>query len=369
MKILFIAYENIKVEARTQEVYSSLVKVHPDTVFASWSNPSDDQEINNIILNSGKKKYFRFIFNSIRTILKHQPNVVVLHDNYTSVILWWLIKFKKNIHVIYDSSELYIDRKPKTLKGKIASHMYYFEKKYIKYADLVMAANIERAEIMKDYFSLPELPLVFDNIHRIDDEIDFDKCDKKYGHLFNKDQFSVIYAGGIAEKRRTFDLMSAVNELGMDYQLIILGNIAPQDKERYDKWMSVTKKHDNISYLGFVSRAEWRYLLMNSHISVSAFSQDTVNNKFCASGKLYESIFEYKPILTSTNPPLKRVVADEKVGVSTDNFVEGILDCRENYEFYLENVKRYANSIDYEGRIDSLASQLRENISQSTKIN
>lgn len=235
------------------------------------------------------------------------------------------------------------------------------KKKYLKFADVVIAANIERAKIMKEYFQLNEMPIIFDNIHKIDDEYDTFECNKKYNYLFNDDAFYIVYAGGISKKRMTFELIEAVGSLGNDYRLIILGNVSPKDKNEYDL-MIKRNKFSNISYLGFLPRNEWRYILSRSHISVSAFAQDTVNNINCASGKLYESLFEGKPILTSTNPPLKRLCNDYKIGVSTDNFLEGILELEKNYDEYCKNVETYISTLNYEERIDALAERLKEKI-------
>lgn len=361
MKVMFIAYHDIRTEARSQEILECAKQLGDETVFVSYSEPFKNREVRNILTSNGERKYFVFIREAIKAIKMENPDIVILHDNYTAAILRWIHKHRKDIYVIYDSSELYIDGKLKTFKGLVARHMRYFEKKYLKYADIVIAANIERAQIMKEYFKLNEIPIIFDNIHKIDDEYDISECNAKYGYLFNDDAFYIVYAGGISKRRMTFELVEAVGNLGDNFRLLILGRANTQDKEELDLMLNKNKFY-NISYLGFVPRNEWRYILSKSHISVSAFAQDTVNNINCASGKLYESLFEGKPILTSTNPPLKRICNDYKVGVSNDNFLEGILELEKNYDNYCENVESYVNTLDYEGRISVLVEMLKEKI-------
>jgi hypothetical protein len=118
----------------------------------------------------------------------------------------------------------------------------------------------------------------------------------------------------------------------------------------------------NVFYVGFIPRNEFRYMLNKANVSVSIFAQDTVNNINCASGKLFESLFEGTPILTSENPPLKRICNEYKVGVSTNNFREGILELEKNYEYYCRNVEVYTENIDVDDRIDSLVKKLRKKI-------
>lgn len=364
---MFIAYHDIRTEARSQEILECAKRLGDTTVFVSYSEPFESVGVKSILTSKGKRRYFAFIRDAIKSIRHENPDIIVLHDNYTAAILRWVYKYRKDIRIIYDSSELYIDGKPKSFKELVARHMRYFEKKYLKHADFVIAANIERAMIMKDYFNLTKLPIVFDNIHRIDDEYDITECDSKYHYLFNDNVFYIVYAGGIHKERMTFEITHAVGTLGNKYRLIILGSANPKDKEEFD--LMITKKEfSNIFYLGFIPRDEWRYILQRSHISVSAFDQDTVNNIYCASGKLYESLFEGKPILTSTNPPLKRICNDYRVGISTDNFLEGILELEKHYDEYCKNVEQYIATLNYEDRINALAEKIKEKLNLTDKL-
>lgn len=357
MKIMFIVYHDIKIEARTQELLGA-VKRLGDAYYVSYSMPFDCSGIHTYY--TGKRNYLTFILRAFIALIKYKPDVVVLHDNYTAVFLKWLQIFRKDTVIIYDSSELYIDCKPSTLKGHIAQIMQVFENRYLKYADIVIAANIERAMIMKEFFNLKDLPIIFNNIHRIDDEYDLEECDKKYLKYFNS-KFSIVYAGGVSKERITYELAEAVGELKSDYNLIIIGEGKAKDIASFPEFLE-KKGIDNVYYLGFKPRCEWRYLLHKGNVSVIAFAQDTLNNINCASGKLYESLFEGTPILATENPPLKRLCDEYGIGVSTSNFREGILEIEGNYEKYKRNIDSYVSIIDFEGRIPNLTRELRDRI-------
>ncbi|HHV99396.1 MAG TPA: glycosyltransferase family 4 protein [Clostridiaceae bacterium] len=365
MKVMFIVYHDIRTEARSQEILECAKKLG-ETIFVSYSKPFDYMNVKHIITGNGSRNYFAFIIESINAIKEENPDVVILHDEYTAIILKWLVKHRKNTFIIYDSSELYIDRKPQSIKMKIASFMGYYEKKYLKYADIVISANIERAKIMKEYFNLNEIPIVFDNVHRIDDDYDVEECNKKFGHLFADDLFCIVYAGGIKKQRMTFELAKAVGELGKNYRLIVVGASTEQDKKRFYNMLQ-DENITNVFYEGFIQRNELRYMFSRAKVSVSAFAQDTVNNINCASGKLYESLFEGTPILTSENPPLKRICSDYGVGVSNNNFKEGILELEKNYNYYRNNVYEYIKNIDVNSRIDKLASIINERLQLNNK--
>ena len=361
MKIMFIVYHDIPTEARSQEILECAKRLGEDVVLVSYSTPENKDGVRCIVTGRGQRRYFPFIYSAIRAIIRENPNVVFLHDNYSAAVLWWLQKYRKDITVIYDSSELYIDGLPRSVKEWVALHMRYLEERYLKCADVVIAANQERARIMKDYFQLREMPIVFDNIHRIDDVFDEEALDEKYGHIFLEGEFFVLYAGGVSEKRLTFELVNAAGGLGDKFQLVICGSASKQDLHRLDDTMG-EKGWSNVHYLGFVSRGELRYLLRKSHINVSAFTQHSLNSIFCASGKLYEGLFEGKPVLVSSNPPLKRLCEETGVGISTDDFRHGILELYRNYDWYRNNVESFLSTIDYEKRLDDLVLKLKDRI-------
>lgn len=358
MKVMFIVYHDIKTNARSQEILECAQKLGGETVFVSYSTPFDTASCKCILTGEGKRDFVPFIRGAIKAIKKENPDIVILHDNYTALVLRWLKKHRKNIYVIYDSSELYIEFKTtKSIKRNIANLNMYFEKKYLKSAKIVLAANIERANIMKDFFKLREVPIVFNNVHRIDDSYNKIECDKKYGDLYINESFCIFYGGGISESRLTFDLVDVVGKLGGKYSLIVSG-ISTETAKRQFYSMLEEKKYSNVFYVGFIPRNELRYILSRSKISVSIFAQDTVNNINCASGKFFEGLFEGTPMLTSENPPLKRICTEYKVGVSTKNFTDGILELEKNYDYYCNNVEKFTNRLDVKGRIDELAEKL-----------
>jgi glycosyltransferase involved in cell wall biosynthesis len=237
------------------------------------------------------------------------------------------------------------------------------EKKNLRFADVIIAANIERATIMKKYFSLKNLPIVFDNIHKIEDAYDESLCNEKYSHLFTDKDFFAVYGGGVNKTRFTYELAEAFHRLGEGYRLLVFGAATEKEKSDFREYIS-SKKITNVLYLGMLPRNEWRYFLSKAKISISAFLQDTPNNIFCASGKLYEGLFEGTPVLTSANPPFQRICNTYGVGVSTNDFYVGVLELQKNYEQYLQKVNSYILTIEIGNRITDLYHSIMEKMSE-----
>lgn len=360
MKILFAVYDAFSHDQRAMETIECLSKLGEVTV-VSYDKLDSIRNVNYVISGHGKRKYLSFRRTLIRTYKKFRPEIVFLHDNYTAFFINWLRKKKQNVIIGYDSSELYYDKFELNKNGLKGAFLNLEEKKYLKYADFVLAANVERAMIMKDVFQLEKCPKVWDNIHRIDDAIDIEKCEKKYDHLFEDNKNVVFYCGGIHKRRGTFDLIDAVNCLGDQYKLIIAGTVNKNELNEYEQKLKDNNRN-NIKYVGFVSRAELKYLLHKSKISVSIFDLSCVNQLFCASGKVYEAIFENVPVLTSINPPFKRLCNDHQVGISTDNYSEGIKEIIDHYDYYVENTKKLVDQLDYDNRISKLTELIKSSI-------
>jgi glycosyltransferase involved in cell wall biosynthesis len=357
---MFVVYHDIRTEARTQEILECATKMSNEIYYVSYSEPFDIANIN--MINTGKRNYIKFIINAIKAIIKVKPPIIILHDNYCAFLLCFIKIFLRDTTVVYDSSELYITIEKYQRRKHIAYLLMHFEKKYLCKADVVIAANYERALIMKDYFKLKEVPIIFNNIHKIEDPIDIEQCNSKYGHLFKDNSFRILYAGGISRVRQTYELAEAVGKLGSKYSLIVIGLATDDEKSNFSK-MLLDKEYSNILYLGYLSRSEMRYILQNVNASVSAFAQDIPNNKYCASGKLYESLFEGVPVITSENPPLYRICNEYGIGVSNDNFAEAILQLENKYEEYCNNVNKYIDSINFNERVNILANLITERIS------
>lgn len=361
MNILFVVYHDLKEEARSNETLQCLHLLGKvSIVTCAELNTEDDVTVYLTDYKHGIPgiRYLMFLMKALKAIKAEKPDVIALHD--ISLLIPYIRRKIKNARIIYDQSELHIDRRVTSLKTLLLKCIDIFDRNYIKKCDITIAASSERAVIMKDYFSLEIDPIVFDNVHRIDEEYDDIECSFKYGKYFEDDKFVIVYGGGIKEQRMTYRLMHAVGKLGTPFELIIAG-ATPEGMNKYYQIIN-DYGYSNINYVGFIPRNEWRYLLKEANVSFVAFAQDTLNNINCASGKMYESFFEYTPILASENPPLKRVCESFGIGISTDDYIKGLVELKKNYHYYKKNTIEYVKTLDYDSRIPSLAIKIKERL-------
>lgn len=356
-KAMFIAYHDLSTEARSIEMLQALEMVFEKVICICRNKPIYGSKAECFSPKKTKFQYINFLIDSYKYLDKFKPAFLVLHDEFTSPLITKAKRVNPNMCICYDSSELNIDRKLPGLKNKISRILYAIERRKIIEADLVFAANQERADIMKQEFQLKKRIEVFDNIHRIDDEYNEKQCNEKYGDFFAEKK-TLVYGGGIAHGRYTFELIECFKNSD-EFNLLIAGSATKQCQNEFNNIIE-SQNIKNIHYLGFVPRAEWRYLLERAIASFILFKADCPNTKYCASGKLYESLFLGTPIICSYNPPLMRLCNQHRVGICTSNFLEGAKHIARNREFYKEKIQEFVNTIDYDNRIINLSNVFRE---------
>jgi len=362
MKVVFPIYHEMQFQSRPQECIAALKLMGVDEIvmitIAPWALCPDGVRIV-LTKHDNALRYIHFYKKSIQTIKEEKPDMVFLHDDFTAPILRWLIKHHYKGKIIFDESELYVDEKKKikSLKDIGFRFLPYCETRYLRKVDALIAANKERAEIMMKIYDLPQMPIILENMRRLMLEPDTEACDGKFGYLFREGTLTVLYGGGVKANRRTLELAEAVKELGRDFNLIITGGGDPREIEKLKALMN-DNPADNIHYVGLVPRTEWKYLITKSDICVSIYSQDTYNNKYCASGRFYEGLLEGVPALATENPPMKNACKEHGFGVASEDLKGGLIQLRDNYPFHKANAEKFASECRYEERIPHLAQQI-----------
>ena len=377
-EIVSVIYHDCNKEARSMEMINCM-RMLGHVHYVSYAAPANiDDVVCHLIDKSKVTALFDFLHMAKKTIIKVQPDIVFLHDNDCAILIPFIQKRVPKARIIYDSSELYIDEIFGNgsrfrgngfkiwVKQKLTAFRPKSEKKYLKNVDIVIAANTERAEKMKEYFELNSTPVVFDNIHRINDTYDQTACDQKFFGIVRRDKFNILFGGGIDEERRTFDFINDFLKLDNGYNLVIAGSASDIARKKYEEMIS-TADQSRIHYIGFISRAELRYLFRNCQASVVVFDTNSFNTLYCASGKCYESLFEGTTIIASENPPLKRLCTEEGVGISNDDFACGIQQMYTNYSEIKSAVTNFLVKINYEKRVEQLTDVLKNALLSSSE--
>lgn len=347
-KVLLLSCSNMEYDGRLRELIKLAKNIGNVTCVTTDSSIRRDVGGKNnhyIFIYKGIKDYIKFILYCVNIARKIKHLDVVISDNRKAILPSMVIKYSfKPKLLVLDARELYILNETKSMSGKIGC---IFEKIFNKHFDLILVANKERGEYMYKYYQLQTPPLIFPNIRKLTYDVNFKEKEyiEKYKNEF-KSKWKIVVTDGCALDRGIVKLLDAMNILGNDYSLYIIGK-SKKNYLRYIKEYINENQINNVRILGLVNQNELKWIINQCDIGVAIYNQNDINNKYCASGKIYEFIYEGIPLLTSTNPPLKAFCAKYKVGISTDNYIDGIRMIIKDYNIYKQNIKYFCDDIYY----------------------
>lgn len=348
MNIFLISSGIWEYDGRLREL-TKVAKQLGSTKYLTGGNSFKSKQDNNhiTILQSGVAGYLSLIYKSIIEAIKFKKIEVLLIDNRKAIIPGLIIKLlRKPKNIILDVRELYTSKEVTHLTGKIGC---YLETIMIRKADIVICANKYRSSIMKEYYELEQEPLIFENIRKLEDvnKNFFKELDEKYSNLFKKNTVKIISTSGTSISRTNDKLVNAMKKLDDRYELFLVGGGSEIDGL---KIRELVKKNElnNVHFIDKVNAGELQYLIKNCDIGIVNYHQKDLNNKYCASGKIFEFLLEGLPIVTTENIPLMEICNSNNIGISDNNYWRAITTVAENYNYYKENVKVFGENINAE---------------------
>jgi hypothetical protein len=359
VNVLLISHGRWEFDGRLRELVN-IAKNLGDVKYVTRVNKSSIiQEKDHIAIS--KNGYLYFIISSIKQALSFNTLDILFIDNRRAIIPGLIINFiKKPKNIILDVRELYISNEVKHVVGKIGC---FFESKMIKRANIILCANKYRAEFMKKYYNLAYLPEVYENIRKLNqnNKMVNDKFINKYRHIFQKDTIKIISTSGYSVSRTNDKLVEAICKLGNKYDLFLVGGGNKEDKLIIDN-IILKYNINNVYFIEMVESEKLGYLLGNCDIGIVNYHQNDLNNKYCASGKIYEFLFAGLPVVTTENIPLYEMCNEFNIGVSDNEYINGIEKICSNYIFYKDNVDIYIKSIDVEKNNFETVSKIKEKL-------
>ncbi len=358
MKILLISYGDLDYDGRLRSLISVFNRIGDVYTFTRGSKLLSKH---GRICNSS---YIFFILSAVNYAkILGKIDLLVL-DNRKATIPGFLIKLLLNPgYTIQDCRELYLFNEVQHFTGKVGC---LFEKLMVRKADIVISANNERAEIMKQEYLLDKQPLVYENVRMLvySSEGEKAKARLRFAPYMKGDEIRIISSSGCSISRTNDVLVKNLKNVSKKCRLFLVGNSTIADEETIKRLAACDSKNV-VEILGQLNQTELKYLISQCHIGVVNYGQYDTNNKLCASGKLYEFLYEGIPVVTTTNPPLKRFCDTEKVGIADDNYANGINEIIHKYDFYKNRVDYFINRntpIRYEDEIvDVIKEQLNAN--------
>lgn len=355
-KILMISFEDLRYSGRTKELYAVCQKL--GTTYLMVKNAVVQDEFV-YVMKTGGMSGFRQYISKAKEIIQSKKIDILLIDNRLACVVGLALKRKyPKLILIQDARELYLLDRKSSLKSNIGT---VIEQSLMKKADIVICANKYRAKIMKDRFKLREKPVVFENRWKLPVAYHEKDYKEKYRWLEELDLPVVISTYGCTEDRGNIDLLQDFARIDQKAALLFVGGEPARDKALAQKII----KEKNIGHVYMMDKVpgdELQYLISISRIGIVNYGMYDENNKYCASGKIYEFLHQGKPVVTTLNPPLKDLCDQSQVGVSVADYAEGITKVLENYDYYVSHIEPFLKEHTVEANNEKLYEDLTEKL-------
>jgi glycosyltransferase involved in cell wall biosynthesis len=254
-------------------------------------------------------RYVEFCRRFLSHARRERPDLIHAHDYYLA-LPGAIAARTTRAKLIYDAHELVIPEAMRTLSLR-ERFFYSCERFAVPRADLIIAANEERASLMAGHYLLDKPPLVVRNIQPW-----VEPCvpTRSNPAAQSADDKWIIYQGHVSLARGLDRILAAVPFLPPYVKLQILGG-GPDDRKVRDEVQRLNIA-DRVGIIGRVPKEKVQDELRRCHVGVLVYPFVGLNNIYCAPNKLYEYAQARLPVVATAQPPLKSAVEGYGIGVT-----------------------------------------------------
>ena len=193
--------------------------------------------------------------------------------------------------------------------GKFATKLTEkYEKEAIKWADAITTISKESFDFYKNKKS---------QIHYVPNGIDLSSLEKKIDRRFEN---QIIFAGRLSNEKGIPTLLEIAKNLPKKYNLIIVGS-GPEEQ----KIIEISKKSDNVHYLGLKEKNQTIALIRGSDILIQPSYTEGI------SSTILEAMACKTPVIASDLGGNLELLDDKKTGILVDP---------KNSDLILENISK-----------------------------
>lgn len=352
MKTLILSASDLNKDGRLQSLVSIFRIITNVEIITKYNGHGfylhEDVKWCNLSLKSFFKS-FKFFYSYFQN---SSTNDLILLDNRRAALFGiFLYPILKKRTIIYDMREFYLLKTGETILNRLGT---IFEYLLIKRADIVICANKYRSRLVKVNYGLKKKPLIIENNRRLMSGSitqESEKIINSYLKIIKlkskpKQLTNFVLTDGFSLQRRSIEIINECAKFKDEIHLFIFG----KNKEEAEKYIK-NKGYTNVSHMGMVEGNILSEILLYMDVGFVVYGDHDLNNKYCASGKLYEFMHMGIPVVTSYNIPLRKVIRTEKIGISDQNIYKSIRKMLQEIYYYKKNCiksSKKLNTTDFE---------------------
>jgi glycosyltransferase involved in cell wall biosynthesis len=222
-----------------------------------------------------------------RAARRRRPAVIHAHDYY---LAWpgWATARLSGARFVYDAHELIVPE-PGERQSRRERLFYQLERWTVGRADLVIAANDRRAELMREHYRLARTPLVVGNVPPAPQKrADLEEVLGRWPRLRRTRPGSVrvVYQGDIDLDRGLGVFVEAMKLLEERFEIVFVGG-GPH-VEALGQRCTEAGLGERAVVAGRIPRADLEAFLPACDVGIITYSTRGLNCIYCAPNKIYE---------------------------------------------------------------------------------
>ncbi|WP_277679781.1 glycosyltransferase [Gracilibacillus dipsosauri] len=268
----------------------------------------------------------------------HRGNYDIYHSNDLNTMPQGYVSAKWRLRkkpLIYDSHEVQTSR-----TGYDSPWYKKFEQFFINRMDSMMVENDTRAKYNEDLYGF--YPYVLHNYPTEQNSEETEKVDLHKILGLPEDEKILLYQGGIQTGRGLEKLVEAYPQFD-EGTLVFIGD--GRIKEELQAMVKERNLEDGIKFLPKVPLKELPKYTKNGYLGFQVLNNVCFNHYSASSNKLFEYMMARVPVVACDFPEIKKVVEDNKIGVTVDSHnpddiargVNYILNNPEKRELFSQN--------------------------------
>lgn len=354
-KMLMFVYNYLLTDARVQRSATVLTDEYDLEVIA-LSDGFKDDNYKIITLNIKSRisfiRYFRFVIGVVKYGLDKKYDYIYAHDLYTALPALLLRLLRVGKKYIYDAHETIFPQENVKF-SKRDYFFYFFERAYIKCADLIICAQQMRGILMKEHYSLSTVPIVIQNISILTKsaEILSDDIRQQLNKFFCQKGKTIVYAGGINADRRIGALIEVAHSLGDKCKVLLIGD---GNEVQILKQIVKEKKISNCTFISKIPYKNLAEVVERCDIGYVSYPMTDINNIYCASNKIFEYASVNLPMIATYNVTIESDLHKWKIGECSDNLNDIANKVIDNIEYYRSNIQAFNDNNNWENETKKL---------------
>lgn len=243
-------------------------------------------------------------------------------------------------------------------------HYRKLNKFYFKNSILNVCPDNNRAAIYRYWYSLKQTPSVLVNFpynHPRTLKMDIDNLAAQTIVRSLSNKKIILYMGVISYSRDLMPFFDAVEKMGEEYHILLLGR--PLENDGYLE--NIMGRYDHVSHINSLPAPSHLQVASWAYIGILSYSFSSLNNVFCAPNKIWEYSGFGIPLISNDVPGIKDMLARYGSGISINLelcdstlIMQTILSIDRNYFEFSENAQRMFNECDYRKQLNTILMQL-----------